>query len=214
MNLKEAFRYKKFLRNLITEACMYIDCRDHSFVVTQEHQRSASNPDAEDVTEVLDNAGVEFYHTDDVIGFMENVIFEEKMLLNSIVSAKRKVYDEEGFDIDVYTDLNKTRQEISAQLKRLLRVKPSTVKSIGHDYKFNVDGDQVSYAYPVITTTSDGFSRGDVRTTMTDMMKDSDRVSSRIEAAMVNATVLHYPIYDVNGSLEDAIEVYLGKKDN
>ena len=53
MNLKESFRYQKFLDTMMNQARRSLCDPDHILKVTKKHLRNAANPDAENVEEVV-----------------------------------------------------------------------------------------------------------------------------------------------------------------
>ena len=69
MNLKESFRYQKFLDNLMCSASISIQSIDHCLKTTKTHLRNKANSDADDLTEVVECESA-FVPNDDVIAFM------------------------------------------------------------------------------------------------------------------------------------------------
>ena len=106
MNLKESFRYQKFLDGLMRSAGSNLQNPYHSLVTTKVHLRHAVNPEAEDVTEVVEDG--EFVPNDTVLAFMAHLIDEREKLSIAIGKAKASV----GFDMDAAIE---TKFDINGQ---------------------------------------------------------------------------------------------------
>ena len=86
MNLKESFRYQNFLDKLMRAACCSIQESEHALKITKVHNKTKANPDATDLSEVVEVA--DFAPNDDVIRFMQWLITEREKLTKAISSAK------------------------------------------------------------------------------------------------------------------------------
>lgn len=200
MNLKESFRYQKFLGMLISNANYSITRKEHCLKTTKTNLKKKANPDAEDLTEVVECESA-FYPNDDVILFMEWLVGEREKLTAAVGKAKASI----GFDLDAAVEANKFRQILSTSIKEMLRNTPSRKTESGQDYKFNVDGNQTPYFYDVEVFTEEAYDRSSAKKKMRDLNITSDRVSSEIDAAMINTTVDYEPVFDVNESFEDVM---------
>ena len=67
MNLKESFRYQKFLDGLMRNAVANLQNPCHCLETTKVHYRHAVNPDAVDETEIVDDG--EFVHNDVMLAY-------------------------------------------------------------------------------------------------------------------------------------------------
>ena len=204
MNLKEAFRYQKFLDSMMDSATYSIVDREHSLKTTKRHLMNAANPDAVDKTEevVPDRP---FAKNDDVMRFMKRLVSEKTYLSTAIGAAKNSA----GFDIDAAIEANKFRQRASAAIKRMMQHKGGRKVERGQSWKFNNEGVQSAYYYDVEVETVDNFDRENAKKLMRDLMQEADRVSAMIDAALINCQVDYKPPYDVNESFEDAITEFL-----
>ena len=205
MNLKESFRYQNFLDGLMSQAEASLVNPAHAQQVIRRHNRQKFNPDAKDETEVVD-AG-EFYKNDDVLRFMVRLVEERGLLSNAIGRAKASL----PFDLDAAIDTNKYRQAIAVRVKHMLRFAPSKRVERGIDYKFNAEGNQIQYYYDMEIESKDNFDRDAAKSTMRTLLEESDKVSSEIDAAMINTAVEYDPPFHVNDSFEDAMEIFLGQ---
>ena len=83
MNLKEAFRYQKFLDSMMYQASNSITNRDHAMKIVRIHHMNAANPDVEDKTEevVPDHP---FFTNDEVLRLMEWLVDEKQKLSEAL----------------------------------------------------------------------------------------------------------------------------------
>ena len=95
MNLKEAFRYQKFLDAMMNQGRRSLCNPEHVLKVTKKHLRSTANADAEDMEEIVE-PDMPFFPNDDVVRFMEWLVGERQKLSVAIGQAKASV----GFDND------------------------------------------------------------------------------------------------------------------
>lgn len=206
MNLKESFRYQKFLGKMMRVASSSISRPDHCLKTTKNHLRKKANPDAEDFPEEVEPE-VAFYPNDDVIDFMTWLVGEREKLTEAIGKAKASI----GFDVDAAVETNKFRQSVNSAVKGMLSYTPSKSITRGTDYKFNVDGNQVPYYYDVEVTTSEAYDKTKAKKTMRAMISDADKTSAEIDSAMINTVVDYTPIYDVNGSFDEVMEEFVNR---
>lgn len=207
MNLKESFRYQKFLENMMHSASMSIQSREHCLTTIKTHLKNKANSEAEDLTEVVECESA-FTPNDDVIAFMVQLVDEREKLTTAIGRAKASV----GFDIDAAVETNKFRQLLSGSVKGMLRYAPSKKTEQGRDYKFNVEGNQTPYIYDIEVVTEEAYDRTVAKKTMRDMISAADKTSAEIDAAMINTVVEYEPVYDVNESFDDVMAEFIAKR--
>lgn len=205
MNLKESFRYQKFLDGLMQAAQNSITDRSHALKVTKTHLRSKTNPAAEDKTEEID-AG-EFHANDDVLTFMQFLIEQKSVLSCAIGKAKASC----GFDIDAAVETNKYRQSLRNAVTAMLHNTASKRIERGSDYKFNVEGNQTPYTYDVEVEYAEAFDRENAKAIVKTVISKADDVSREIDMALINTAVEYDAPFDVNDSFDDAILMYLSK---
>ena len=203
MNLKESFRYQKFLNTLMANASASIVAVDHCLKTVKVHKRNAVNPDAEDMTEEVEVPA--FIPNDTMILFMSYLVDEREKLSIAIGKAKASI----GFDIDAAVETNKFRQSLHSSIRRMMRYAPGKSKSQARGYKFDINGVQQAYIYDVETTTSENYTKDTAKALMRNMITTADDVSARVDAALINTTVEYDPPYDVNESFEDVLETFV-----
>ena len=204
MNLKEAFRYQKFLDNLMYQSCNSIRMREHAMKTVKIHRMNAANPDAVDKTEeeVPDHP---FFQNDDVIRFMQWLIEEKQKLSASIGKAKASA----PFDIDAAIETNKFRQQLNSAVRNMLSLNGSKRTERGQSWKFNNEGVQSAYYYDVDVETSEAFNRESAKDAMRKAIQDADGVSADIDSVLINTEVDYNAVFDVNESFEDVMSAFL-----
>lgn len=205
MNLKESFRYQNFLDSLMREAADSIQNSEHCLNVTRKHLRSKVNPDAADYDEVV--SGEPFFANDHVISFMLWLIGEREKLSTAITVAKASV----GFDLDAAVETNKFRQSVNGAIKNMLRYTASKRTAQSRDYKFNVEGNQMPYVYEVEVVSEEAYDRVSAKNHMRSIISEADKISAKIDAALINAVVDYDPLFDVNETFDDVMTDYIDK---
>lgn len=206
MNLKESFRYQKFLDGLMMNAGNYLQNPYHCLQTTKVHQRHAVNPDVEDVTEIVDDG--EFVPADTVMAFMAHLVEEREKLSIAIGTAKASI----GFDMDAAIETNKFRQSLNGSIRKMLRFVGTKKKGTEIGYKFDINGQQVSYRYETEVTTEERYDKDAAKAMMRETIAKADEVSAAIDAALINTTVAYEPPYDVNESFDDVLEAFVQRQ--
>jgi hypothetical protein len=201
MNLKEAYQYANYLDNLKDTALLYLSDKSFITTTTENHQRSKTNSEATDeVIETPKSSDVEFT-PDEVVDFLTRIFDEKESLAKAIAIAKENA----EINIDTAISLNKQKQNFVKALNFMANVKSSETQTRATDYKFNNDGDQVSYYYPVIKTTVIDYNRNSVRGLARKITKETNEVSSKIDSIEINTTLDFAPKYDITNTFEEAI---------
>ena len=204
MNLKESFRYQKFLDTMMGQARRSLYDQEHALKETRKHLRSKSNPEAEDVTEEI-KPETPFFQNDDVIRFMCWLVSEREKLSLAIGEAKAN----SGINIDAAIDTNKFRHLTHAAIKYMLDFHGSKTVTQGRDFKFDVNGVQAPYYYDVEVVKEEAFNRDAARDIMREMITEADTVSADIDAALINIQVDYTPRFDVNDTFHDVMTDFI-----
>lgn len=201
MNLKEAFRYQNFLDELLGTAYSYLNNKNFVVSTVETHLKSQVNPDAKDeVIEVQKPYDVEFT-PNDLIDFVVKVVNEKEKISNIISDAKMRT----EIDIDVAIALNKKKQGFARVLQSLSNIKSGEKVKNASDYKFNTDGNQVSYYYKINEVTQIDFNRHDVRGLYKKLLKETDEVSTKLDSILINTELDFNPSWDINDSFEECV---------
>lgn len=203
MNLKEAFHYQNFLNSLMEKATINVALIGGALRITKKHLRNKANPDAENTEEVIDPSN--YIPTGIYVNLMQKIIESKAALTEAISDAKSGL----DFDIDAAVEANKLRQSAHSALKRTASVNKAYEQTEhSSDYKFNVEGNQVTYYYDVEVTAVEMFDKKWLRDVTRKLISDANEVSAKIDMAMVNTHVDFTPIFDVNDTFEDIISEF------
>ena len=201
MNLKEAFRYQNFLDELLGTAYSYLNNKNFVVSTVETHLKSQVNPDAKDeVIEVQKPYDVEFT-PNELIDFVVKVVNEKEKISNIISDAKMRT----EIDIDIAIALNKKKQGFARVLQSLSNIKSGEKVKNASDYKFNTDGNQVSYYYKINEVTQIDFNRNDVRGLYKKLLKETDEVSAKLDSILINTELDFNPSWDINDSFEECV---------
>ena len=210
MNLKEAFRYQNKLQSILEETQRILNRDQNVMQVKNTYLRKKVMPEAENET-VLDQPETEYAeHITELAGFMMFALVEKEKLFRAIREAKSGL----DLDIDSETSLNAARQCAARVLMHMadLRSSELVIANGGYGYRFNADGNQVSYKCDVKRVTSINFNRNVIRKYARDLNAKADTVSTEIDRAVVNAAVNYLPPFDVNSTFADIFEGYLERQ--
>ena len=209
MNLKEAFRYQNKLQSLLEEAQNILDCDANVTKVANTYLRHKVMAEAEDET-VMDVPQTEYYEQiTDIARFMLYLLEEKSRLFAAI----RKAKDALDMDMDSEVSLNTARQSVARTFKRMndLRSSEQMLSGGGTGYRFNAEGNQISYCCDVKRVTTINYDRKVIRSALTRLNQQADETSNRIDLCLVTSKVDYAPPFDVNASFAEAFETYLEK---
>ena len=153
MNLKEAFRFQNKLNSLLAEAENVLERDTNVMKVENTYLRKKVMPEAENET-VVDTMGASDYaeKINELAAFTLFLLDEKGKLSKAIRVAKNSL----AIDIDGETSLNGARQHAAKIFKHMadLRASEITISNGGTGYRFNAEGNQVSYKCDVRRVTS------------------------------------------------------------
>ena len=203
MNLKEAFRYQNKLQRLMEEAEDILR-RDRNVVkVTETALLHKVNPDAADETTVEPADTVYADQITDIAVLLMFLLGERERLSRAIRVAKQNM----DMDFDGEVSLNTRRQELAAIFRNMaqLRSSETLIPGSGVGYKFNAEGNQVSYRCDLKKVTTINFDRNKVRSYATALSRRADQVSAELDKQMVNTEVDYEPPFDVNDTFSEVL---------
>ncbi len=206
MNLKEAFRFQNKLGSLLQEAEMVLERDSNVMKVENTYLRKKVMAETENETVVETPASDYAEKITELAGFTVFLLTEKEKLSKAIRAAKNGL----AVDIDGETSLNGVRQNAARIFKRMgdLRSSEVTIANGGTGYRFNTDGNQVSYKCDVRRVTTINFDRNVIRKYAKDLSRKADEFSAEIDKAIVNTEVGYDVPFDVNASFADAFETY------
>ena len=209
MNLKEAFRYQNKLQSFMDEAQSILDRDANVTKVENTYLRHEVMAEAEDET-VLAVPETEYYEQiTDIARFLLYLLDEKEKLFAAI----RKSKSELDIDMDSEVSLNSVRQSVARTFKRMndLRSSEQTISNGGTGYRFNAEGNQISYRCDVKRVTTINYDRKVIRTALGKLNQRSDETSAKIDLCLVTSKVEYTPPFDVNSSFAEAFEAYIGR---
>lgn len=212
VNLKEAFRFQKVLEQNFDFAINEINNTSNIYKITKKHLKNKVNSDATDFEEVLES---EYnFNINDIIRFAYYLAEEKGKLTKAINMTKHEISDSVA-DIDAMVEKNKKLQSLSNTISYIAKnYKAKTAEVFETDYKFNAEGNQTSYRYPVEMNYEERYDRGFVSKVAKESIGLADENSALIDSCMINSNVNYHPLFSVNDSFEEAIEAFLAKGEN
>ena len=206
MNLKEAFRYQNKLQSFMDEAQSILDRDSNVTKVENAYLRHKVMPEAEDET-IRSVPDTEYY--EQITGIAQFLLYllSEKAAL---CAAIRQSKDELDIDMDSEVSLNASRQSVARTFKRMndLRNSEQTIAGGGTGYRFNAEGNQISYRCDVKRVTTINYDRKVIRSELAKLNRQADETSAKIDLCLVTSKVEYEPPFDVNASFADAFEAY------
>ena len=205
--LKEAFRCQNKLSSLLNQTLSILSNSNIVTTRTDLYLKKSVCEDTENEVVVNDMVSEEYKdHIDDLIDFAAWIYEEKRILANLIYSYKSKT----GFDLDGEVSLNKDRQAIANTMSSLYNLRPSekTIKNAGIGYKFNADGDQVSYKCDAIRTITLNYKKEKAHEYFKTLTKESDKISTEIDRYLVEPVIEYDSKIDVNASMLEIFEEF------
>ena len=212
MNLKEAFRFQNKLQSMMGEAESILGSTANITKVQNTYLRKKVMPEAENET-TIDAPATEYSEQITLVAeFLLHLLSEREKLSVAIFQAKAGLNLPAGLDGEV--SLNSKRQEVAGLFRRMAGLRSSEVliPNGGTGYRFNNEGNQVSYRCDVKRVTTINFDRNKIRKMCGDLSKKSDEVSAALDSVLVNTQVEYTVPFDVNDTFAEAFEAFTGDK--
>lgn len=212
MNLKEAFRFQNKLQSMMDEAQSILGSTANITKVQNTYLRKKVMTEAENET-TIDAPATEYSEQITLVAeFLLHLLSEREKLSVAIFQAKAGLNLPAGLDGEV--SLNSKRQEVAGLFRRMAGLRSSEVliPNGGTGYRFNNEGNQVSYRCDVKRVTTINFDRNKIRKMCGDLSKKSDEVSAALDSVLVNTQVEYTVPFDVNDTFAEAFEAFAGDK--
>ena len=207
MNLKEAFRYQNKLQRLMDEAVNILSREGNVTRVENTALLHKVNPEVQDETTVEPFDSEYGNCATEVAVFLMYLLDERQKLSQAIRAAKQAM----SMDFDGEVSLNAKRQEIAGLFRHMgeLRSSEQLCPRGGVGYKFNTDGNQVSYRCDLKRVTTINFDRNKIRSFTTFLSKKADQVSGELDKQMVNTEVCYNAPFDVNDTFAQVLQWHM-----
>ena len=209
MNLKEAFRFQNRIEWLMGEAKDVLGRERNVTKVENTTLRHKVNPDVEDETTVEEPETEYADQITEIAVFLMFLLDEREKLSRAIREAKKGM----DMDFDGEVSLNAKRQNIAEIFRRMSEIRCSErlLPGMGVGYKFNAEGNQVSYRCDLKKVTTINFDRTKVRSYATGLSKKADQVSAELDKSMVNTDVAYEAPFDVNDTFAEVLQWHIGQ---
>lgn len=206
MNLKEAFRFQNKIQRLMEEAESILRWDKNVTKVENTALLHKVNPDAENETTVEMPETEYSEQITQIAVFLMFLLAERERLGYAIREAKRGL----NMDFDGEVSLNAKRQEIAGIFRHMgeIRCSENLYPGAGVGYKFNAEGNQVSYRCDLKKVTTINFDRNKVRAYASGLNKKADRISAELDKCMVNTEVAYEAPFDVNDTFAEVLCAY------
>ena len=208
MNLKDAFRFQNRLQSFIDEALSILDREQNVTKVKNTYLRSKVMREAEDET-VLVAPETEYYDNITELCCFTVRLLEEKEKLSAAIRKAKKTLP---VDLDSETNLNNLRYRAADTFRTMndLRSAEQTIVGGGTGYRFNAEGNQISYRCDVRRVTTINFNRSVVNKAMEQLNKKTREISNAIDLQLVTSKVDYTEPFDVNATFKNAFNKYIG----
>ena len=207
MNLKDAFRAQNRLEYLMDQADAILTDSRNTMKTKMTHLRSKVMADAQD-TETEDTAPSEYAEQiNQVAAFLMEMLSQREKLSKAIQEAKSKL----PLDMDSETGLNRVRQNLAYTFRSMAALKATEtfLPGGGSGFRFNADGNQVTYRCDAKKVTTINFDRNKIRGMASTLGKKSDEISAQPDQCLVNAQVDYELPFDLNDSFDVVLSDYI-----
>lgn len=209
MNLKEAFRLQNKLQSLMDEAQDILSQDQNITRIQTTLLRKKVMPEADNET-ILETPSTEYAdHITELTDFLLHLLTQRELLARAIRRAK----DSLPIDMDSEVGLNSRRQAAAAVLRHMSTLKNSelVIPNGGTGYKFNAEGNQVSYRCDLKRVSTIHYDRKRIRSHLNALSQQADRVSAELDRCLVMTPVDYTADFDVNDSFSDIFEGFLAQ---
>ena len=207
MNLKEAFRYQNKLQRLMDDAHSILS-RDRNITkVENTHLRHKVMAEVEDETTV-DTPDTEYAEQITNVAILLMYLLDLREKLSAAIRAAKQGL---AIDFDGEVSLNSKRQDYAKLFKHMGEIRSSEVimPGMGSGYRFNAEGNQVTYRCDLKKVTTINFDRTKVRSYATGLSKKADQVSAELDKSMVTTEVSYEPPFDVNDTFAEVLQWHI-----
>lgn len=206
MNLKEAFRFQNKLQSLMEQARDILSDESNITQTETTYLRKKVMPEAENETILTEPSTPLADQINELADFLLYLLQQRTILAGAVRKAKAGM----DVDMDMEAGLNKERQTTAAVFRFMagLRASESLLAGVGMGYRFNAEGNQVSYRCDMKRVTTIHFDRNKIRKLAAGLFEEADAASARLDLALVNTQVDYQPPFDVNETFEDIFEGY------
>ena len=116
--------------------------------------------------------------------------------------------------MDSETGLNRARQNLADIFRRMAVLRNSEVvlSNGGSGYRFNGEGNQVSYRCDAKRVTTINFDRNKIREMATELGRKADEVSAKLDQCIVNTVVEYVLPFEMNDSFDVILSDFIQRQ--
>ena len=116
--------------------------------------------------------------------------------------------------MDSETGLNRARQNLADIFRRMavLRNSEVVIANGGSGYRFNGEGNQVSYRCDAKKVTTINFDRNKIRGMSTELGRKADKVSTTLDQCLVNTAVDYTLPFEINDSFDTILSDFIQRQ--
>ena len=208
MNLKEAFRYQNKLQSFMDEVQSILSDESNITKVENTSLRHKVMADAADETVRVRPSSEYHPYITQMTEFLIWLFSEKARLFEAIRKGKEQL----PIDLDSEVSLNALRQSAARTLRRMndLRGSETIIANGGTGFRFNADGNQVTYRCDVKKVVTINYDRNMVKKELAKLNTKSDETSAKLDVCLVTSRVDYEPPFDVNSSFAEAFESFTG----
>lgn len=217
LNINEACKLAKNMTTWRMNLAYLLDRTEYIYDITEEHQKKASNPEAENETKKYTDKFPKEYEVsaDEIIAIIQDLTHAKADLSKAIETAKNQVAIDVGhttLNLDSAIEYNKGLRDFIFSLNKLNNAKDNVVvETQSRDYKLDNEGKQTPYYYTVKSTKKLIFDKDKAKDLRKEIKALADRISVDIDKAKLNTNIEIDIDYDVNDTIEDIITRYQQK---
>lgn len=214
MNLKQAFHYQNKLREWLQEATQMLSFPQN--LVTNKRKLLFSKVDNTLQDKEEDGPGKLIMLQDETpeqcMDFAIFLLDEIKEITRAIRKTKdyRAYGEEDHVDDAVY--INKLRRGIMSVITdKILSVRDEQHVRVhgGTGYRFNAEGNEVSFRCDLIETSTVNYDRQKMISLLSTLQSKADKVTNYVEKAMITCEVDYDPPIDESLDFHDALQTFL-----
>ena len=207
MNLKEAFRFQNRLQRLMDEAIYILRQEENLTTVEVTKLIHKVDPQRENETTVQESESEYGAVVTQVASFLMHLLNLREKLSYAIRDAKQGM----DMDFDGEVSLNAKRQDLAIVFRRMAELRGSerVIPGGGTAYKFNAEGNQVSFCCDVKRVTTINFDRNKIRSYVAGLSKKADCVSAELDKCLVNTEVAFEAPFDVNDTFSEVFAMFM-----
>ena len=209
MNLKDAFRVQNKLQLVMTQATDILEDHRNILKVKTTHLRSKVMGDAQDVV-VEEIAPSEYAgYANEIAEFLMAMMAEREKLTRAIHDAKSTL----TLDMDSEVGLNRQRQALARVFRDMtaLRNSEKLIPGGGSGFRFNGEGNQITYRCDAKQVITIDFDRNKIRALAASLGKKADALSIDMDKCLVNTEVEYVPPFDIHDSFDTILTDFIEK---